>query len=165
MLNYGQEAYKTLVDPDHTYQAFDGTQETPVWQADAAAGVSGGFGSKVAVTLSLMDNIQLNVYIDDPNATVSNVTFKGAAYDAFTTTKVANGDAGTITRITFGDMDIVDAKNAVSFTVTLSDSQTFQVTTGIKEYVVQMVSGAQGDVIRALQKYVDSVVRVLGTNS
>ena len=73
-----------------------------------------------------------------------------------------NGAGKTITRFTFGQIDMVNAKDQLSFTVTLSGGEIFQVTTGIEEYVASAVGGRQSAVIQALQKYVDSVIRVVG---
>lgn len=105
------------------------------------------------------------MYINDANAAVSNVTFKGSDYAAYTRTTRGTGNK-TITLVSFGQIDVVDADEQVSFTVTPSDGgEAYTVTYSIRDYVVNALGRNQDAVLKALQKYVDSVSAYISANS
>ena len=130
------------------------------WTATDGAGVSNDQQDKVAVTLSLKDQIELNVYINDKAAKISNVKFDGADY-AEANYKV-DTTSGKYTRVSFFDIPVVDVKKAVEFTVTLSDDTVFTVKYSIADYAVVAKNGEQGALIQELMEYVDSVSAYLG---
>lgn len=148
MINYGIEAQKTFEGTATMSALGGGTTQTPVWTATSGAGVSDGQQDKVAATLSLKEKIELNIYINDADATVTDVV--GADAPAV---EYVNG----ITRISFRDIPVSEAKNAVSFTVKLDDRTSFDVKYSIADYAVQAQTGSQSELIKALMKYVDSV--------
>ena len=70
---------------------------------------------------------------------------------------------GKFTRISFHNIPVKNAKKALKLTVALSDGSTaFDVVYSIADYVLQTKDGDQGDLMMALQKYVDSVSAYLG---
>ena len=167
MLNYGDEAHKALDNKAYTYDALPGTEREPaVWSA--VGSVPEAYGEKVAYTLSLRNRVTLNVYINAAGAQVSEVTFGDTVYKAdsgWYRVEPVVSDKGAITRIVFDNIDVVNAKDKLSFTVKLSDTESFDMSCGIPDFVAAAMASAQYGqkaVVQALQKYVDSVIRVVG---
>ena len=161
MINYGIEAQKEFLET-HTStmdNLGDGTTDTPDWSTANSASVPSDYASKIAATLSLKDRIELNIYINDADATVSDV----AGTDTYALERT-NG----VTRISFREIPVSQAKNAVSFTVHLDENDSFAMTYSIADYVVNALadeSNPQKDLLVALQKYVDSVVSLIGPDN
>ena len=149
MINYGIEAQREFENGAVTMNALGtGTANEPDW-GNVTGGVTGGHGDKVAITLSLKDKIELNVYVRDADATTTETAVKKTT---------VNAGAETVTRFTFDDIPVKDAKVAKKLTVTLADGvTTFDVEYSIADYVVMAKDGEQSALIEALMKYVDSV--------
>jgi hypothetical protein len=166
LLNYGAAAHREFLGTEVADAPLPSTT-SPNWAHTDGFGVSdAAHGDKVAYTLSLKERITLNVYVnacltaDD----ITEVTLDGKTYGAYRVTPVTNGD-DTITRITFDQLNVVDAQKPVSFAVRLSDTETFRVTYSIKDYVLSTLNGSQSAVVKALQRYVDSVTGYISANS
>lgn len=170
MLNYGDEAHKALDDPEYAYEALEGTAGVPeTWTA--VGDVPQAYANMVDFTLSLKNKVSLNVYINAADAAVDAVTFNGETYRYadgwYSVDQVAHRN-GFITRVTFDNIDVVNAREVLSFTVRLSETESFDMTCGIPDYVSAALANTQHGqkaVIQAMQKYVGSVIRVLGSNA
>lgn len=149
MINYGIEAQREFKDGAVTMTALGtGTANKPDW-GNVTGGVTGGHGDKTAITLSLKDEIELNIYVRDADATITGAQAKK---------NVVNTGSESVTRFTFDEIPVKDAKDAVEFTVILSDGVTvFDVKYSIADYAVMAKDGEQSALIEALMKYVDSV--------
>lgn len=167
MINYGNEARKAF-----SYHYAEGvelptlsgaTSEEPVWGAVAGAGATNGQQKNVAATLSLRERIELNIYINNAAAEISDVKFNGVYYDE--ANYKVDTTSGKYTRITFDNIPVVKAKGKLEFTVTMNDGTAFDMKYSIAEYArlaAQDQNNSQRDLIVALQKYVDSVYRYFG---
>ena len=164
MIAYGNEARKEFnynMAGQSTLPTLTGASGyVPAWNATQGAGVSNGQSGNVAVTLSLKDQIELNVCINDKAAQVSDVNLADSAYDAVNYT--VDTSSGRYTRICFHNIPVVRVKDAVVFTVTLSNGETFEVKYSIADYAVLAKDGEQSALIRALMRYVDGVRAFLG---
>lgn len=188
MINYGIEAQKAFKYEPATEAEplpYEGTSEAPSWTATPGVGVSDeNQRDNVALTLSLKEKVQLNVYVNAPDANISNVTFDGKACVEGVDYTVERPN-GKITRVNFHNIDVVNAKKAAEFTVTIpvagsvdwvtpeqgsseTDSQVlpgagFTVKYSIADYVLLALENgsSQSDLLIALQKYVDSVCEYL----
>ena len=151
MINYGIEAQKAFEDAATMKPLGGGTGEKPKWTATENAGVTTGYEGKVAVTLSLKEQIELNIYVRDTKA----ASTKGS------TSCVVTESGEEITLIKIDDIAVSQAKEPISFTVTMSDGSTFDVVYSIKDYVINALAAsenAQSDLMVALQKYVDRAI-------
>lgn len=124
--------------------------------------VSDGDASKVRLSLSLKEQIELNFYIRDPQARISNVTFAGEEIPASDYTVVqATGENDGYTMISFREISITKAKEMAQFTVTLPNATTFDVSGGIASYVkLAQNDSTEAALVSALRNYVDSVYKV-----
>lgn len=159
MINYGRAAQKEFDGSPAMNALGNGTTTDPNWTTDSATnGVTSGDASKVAATLSLKDQIELNIYVDAP---AEQVTVNAGTEENASTT-----DGGSITRIKFGDIAVKNAKNDIDLTITITnDDTTTEIITlkySIEDYVVNaLTKGSQSELLTALQKYVDSVINYL----
>ncbi|MBQ9973695.1 MAG: DUF4886 domain-containing protein [Oscillospiraceae bacterium] len=167
MLNYGAEAHKVFRGTEVADARLPGSDNEITWTATSGAGVSdNAYADKVAYTLSLEDKIELNIYINAESAQVSDVKLDGEAYTEYDVSEVTNtSGTRTITRVTFDEINVVDAQKAVTFTVKLSETESFTVTYSIKDYVLSTLNGGQSAVVKALQRYVESVSAYIAANS
>ena len=163
MIAYGNEARKEF-DYNMTAQTqlstlTGGTAHIPAWKATQDAGVTNGQESNVAVTLSLKDQIELNIYINDAAAQISGVKLDGEDYAADNYT--VDTSSGKYTRICFHNIPVVQVKDAVEFAVTFN-GENFEMKYSIVDYSIMAKDGGQKDLIRSLMRYVDSVRVYLG---
>ena len=142
MINYGREAQKAFLG-GYKMDSLGDTDTVADWNVVDGHGVNAGYENDVAVTLSLKDQIELNVYIkgevkeSDVSASESFVFESG------------NG----ITRISFKDIPVVEAHKAVELKVVNGPEVKFS----IADYCALAKDGAQKDLINALMKYIKSV--------
>lgn len=170
MIAYGNEARKAF---KYHYNAADelltlagATVEEPVWHVSAGSGATNGQQKNVVATLSLRERIELNIYVNDKDATISNVKFGGMYYDESNYTRDAG--SGAYTRFTFDNIPVVKAKSKLQFTVTMEDGTAFDMKYSIVDYAclaTQDMSNNQRELIIALQKYVDSVYKYFGVTA
>lgn len=142
MINYGREAQKTFLG-EYKMNSLGDTDTVADWNVVDGHGVNAGFENDVAVTLSLKDQIELNVYVNDDEVTVEAGSTEGCVVEN------VNG----ITRISFKDIPVVDAHEAV----VLNLSNGAEVEFSIADYCALAKGGAQKDLINALMKYIQSV--------
>ena len=124
--------------------------------------VSDGDATKVSLSLSLKEQIELNFYIRDPQARISNVTFAGEEIPASDYTVVhATGENDGYTMISFREIPITKAKETAQFTVTLRNATTFDVSGGVASYVkLAQNDSTEAALVTALRNYVESVYNV-----
>ena len=107
--------------------------------------------SKISMLLTMKEQIELNIYVRDAKA----ASTKGS------TSCVVTESGEEITLIKIDDIAVSQAKEPISFTVTMSDGSTFDVVYSIKDYVINALAASendQSDLMIALQKYVDSAI-------
>ena len=163
MLNYGRAAQEAFdYNVSGMGEAMLTSTQSDWGEVDLTHGVSDGYADQVAITLSLKERVELNVYVNDKAAEIDEVTI-GEGEEKTTlaegTDYTVDATSGSYTRIVFHNIPVRDVKQTVNFKVTLSDGE-FRVKYGIKDYVVTALQDAentQHDLLEALQKYVDSV--------
>lgn len=141
MINYGREAQKTFLG-EYKMDSLGDTDTVADWNVADGSGVDADHKDSVAVTLSLKDQIELNVYVNDV------VTVEAGSTEGYVVEDV-NG----ITRISFKDINVVDAHEAV----VLNLSNGAEVKFSIADYCALAKDGAQKNLINALMKYIQSV--------
>ena len=150
MINYGIEAQKVFRE-EAPMETLGSTDTTPRWTAiESGHGVNAGHENDVAVTLSLKDQIELNIYVHDV------VTVSEGSTDGYTVEALDGG----ITRISYKDINVVDAANVVKMIADNGAEVTFSIT----DYCVLAKDGAQSELINALMKYIESVYLYMGKN-
>lgn len=169
MIAYGVEAQVAFKhNTGNTDTLAGGSTNTPDWgEVDSTHGVSGISQNDVAVSLSLKDKIQLNIYIHDADTGVESLVLGegwGSRVLKAGTDYTVEAKSG-ITRISIYSIDVVDVKEAVNLTATLADGTVMTLKCSIADYVIQAQNGDQADLIRALQRYVDSVCAYLKLSS
>lgn len=167
MIAYGNEARKAFKyhcnAADKLPTLSGATVEEPAWHVSAGSGATNGQQKNVVATLTLRERIELNIYVNDKDAQISNVKFGGMRYDAANYTRDVS--SGAYTRFTFNNIPVARAKGKLQFTVTMEDGTTFDMKYSIVDYAclaTQDMSNNQRDLIIALQKYVDSVYKYFG---
>lgn len=164
MIYYGTQAQRRfgynlrtlLSKPD-----LENTSYGKVW-TESTLDVSDGQAGKVSLSLSLKEQIELNFYIRDPQARITNVKFANETIPTSDYTVVqATGTNDAYTMISFREIPVTRVKEAAQFTVTLRDGTTFDVIGGITDYVrLAQNDSAEGALVAALRNYVDSVYNV-----
>lgn len=169
MLNYGRAAQEAFdYNTSGMGEAMTTSTQSDWGEADLTHGVTDGYEDKVAITLSLKERVELNVYVNDKAAEIDEVTI-GEGEEETTLTQgidyIVDKTSDKYTRIVFHNIPVRDVKQTVNFKVVLADDE-FHVKYGIKDYVVAALQDAgntQSDLLVALQKYVDSVSAFLKT--
>ena len=143
MINYGREAQLAFLG-EYKMDALGETETVARWTDVAeGSGVTAGHENNVAVTLSLKDQVELNVYVKGE----VEVAEANAEYDI---------DTGKgITRISFNEIPVIKAGDAVQLTLSNGAEISFSIT----DYCALAKDGEQGDLVNALLKYIESVYK------